>query len=98
MSNEAQKSPPISVTPAEAACTSGTAQDNANAQKKAEMLSAEIKKTWNKLSDEDVKLLESQPDQFFAKIKEKHSVSREDAQKRLSEIKTAGGCTAEKAA
>lgn len=97
MSNEAQKSPPVAAT-AETACTSGTAQDNASAQQKAEMLSAEIKKTWNKLSDEDVKLLESQPDQFFAKIKEKHSVSREDAQKRLTEIKGAGGCTAEKAA
>lgn len=98
MSNEAQKSAPISATPAEGACTSGTPQDNASTQKKAEMLSAEIKKTWNKLTDDDVKLLESQPDQFFAKINEKHSVSREDAQKRLGEIKAAGGCTAEKAA
>lgn len=78
-------------------------QDNAapaaSQQEKTAMLSVEIKKAWNKLSDEDVKLEGSNPDQFYAKIKEKHNVGREDAQKRLKEIKAScDSSCAEKAA
>jgi hypothetical protein len=68
-------------------------------QEQAEMMSAEIKKTWNKLSDEDVQHQKTQPDQFFAALREKHNVTRDDAQKRLKEIKAScGACTSEKAA
>lgn len=57
-----------------------------------EKLRAEIKKNWSKLSDEEIKLHEKQPDQFFGKVKEKHGVSKEDAQKRLTEMKSSCGC------
>lgn len=88
-----------SVLPASA--STAPKQDNANSasasQDKAGMLNAEIKKTWSKLTDEDVKLYDKQPDQFFSKLKEKHNISTEDAMKRMTQIKAACGCT-EKAA
>jgi uncharacterized protein YjbJ (UPF0337 family) len=59
---------------------------------KGEKLHAEIKKNWSKLSDEEIRLYEKQPDQFFGKVKEKHGVSKEDAQKRLTEMKSSCGC------
>lgn len=77
-------------------------QDNAtegkSEQDKAAMMNVEIKKVWNKLTDEDIKLYDRQPDQFFSKLKEKHSVSKEDGQKRLQDIKTSCGCSSTKAA
>ena len=84
-----------STTPmkAEGACTAGATPS------KAEKLGAEIKKAWNKLTDDDVKLLETNTAQFFANIKEKHNLTQDEAQKRLDEIKAScGTCSAEKAA
>jgi hypothetical protein len=78
--------------------TSGAACSSDSKQNNSAMMASEIKKVWNKLSDEDIKLYEKQPDQFFAKVKEKHNVSTEDAQKRMKEIKASCGCTTEKAA
>jgi hypothetical protein len=64
-----------------------------------DMLNTEIKKAWDKLSDEDVAAYATKPDQFFAAVREKHGTTRDDAQKRLKEIKTAcGACTSDKAA
>ena len=64
---------------------------------KAAKISKEIKATWSKLSDDDVKLYASSRDQFFAKLKEKESVSKDDAEKRLQEIeKTCAAECAEK--
>jgi uncharacterized protein YjbJ (UPF0337 family) len=59
---------------------------------------AKIKETWGKLGDDDIKLYASNKDQFFAKLKEKQSVSREDAEKQLKEIETscAAACSADK--
>ncbi len=62
------------------------------------MLDAEIKKTWNKLSDDDIQLYETQPAQFFDKLKTKHGVTREDANKTLRELKVSCGCDSSKAA
>lgn len=56
------------------------------AQKK---LSAEIKKSWSKLSDEDIKLFDKQPDYFYAKVKEKQGVNRDEAQKLMTTMQTA---------
>jgi len=64
----------------------------------AAKLHAEIKKTWSKLSDEEIKLYESRPDQFFAKLKEKQNVSREDGVKKIQELEKACGCGTAKAA
>jgi uncharacterized protein YjbJ (UPF0337 family) len=94
MSNEAQKTP-VAAAPA-------AKQDNATPmtpEAKAEKISAEIKKSWNKLSDDDAKLFPAQADKFFAALKEKQGVSKEDGQKRLDEIKAScGSCSSEKAA
>jgi uncharacterized protein YjbJ (UPF0337 family) len=78
-------------------------QDNVSAvrteQEKSATLNTEIKKTWDKLTDEDIKLYATQPEQFFGKVKEKYNLPKEEAQKRMSEIKTAcGSCSSDKAA
>lgn len=59
---------------------------------------AKIKETWSKLSDDDIKLYNGSRDQFFAKLKEKHSISKEDGEKRLQEIEKscAAACSTEK--
>ena len=49
-------------------------------------MNAKIKETWSKLSDDDIKLYNGNRDQFFAKLKEKQSVSKEDGEKKLKEI------------
>lgn len=63
-------------------------QNPENAQK----LHAEIKKTWSKLSDDEIKLSQSNRDQFFAKLKEKQGVSKEDGEKKLQELEKSCGC------
>ncbi|MDP2206798.1 MAG: hypothetical protein Q8K65_10890 [Alphaproteobacteria bacterium] len=60
-------------------------------QDKAGMIKTEIKKAWNKLTDEDVSLYETQPEQFFASVKDKHGFSREQTEKRLENIKETCG-------
>jgi uncharacterized protein YjbJ (UPF0337 family) len=52
----------------------------------AAKISAKIKETYSKLSDDDIKLYNGNRDQFFAKLKEKQNVSKEDGEKRLQEI------------
>lgn len=80
---------------ADSACSAS--KTDATSQPKSEKLCAEIKKTWDKLTDDDVKLLESNTAQFFAKIKEKYNLTQAEAQKSLDEMKAAH-CTANKAA
>jgi uncharacterized protein YjbJ (UPF0337 family) len=65
---------------------------------KALKLNAKIKEVWSKLSDDDIKLYAGNKDQFFAKLKEKQNVSREDAEKQLQGIETscATACSTEK--
>jgi hypothetical protein len=55
-------------------------------------MSAEIKKTWNKLTDAEIVMYDKQPDAFFDALKTKHSVAKEDAMKKLKELKTNCGC------
>jgi galactose-1-phosphate uridylyltransferase len=74
------------------------ARSDESAEKQNAMVSAEIKKSWSKLSDDDIKLYATQPDSFFTKLKEKQGINREDAQKRLAEIKSSCGCGSAKAA
>ena len=72
-------------------------QENQPTQAMTDTLRTEIKKTWSKLSDEDVKLYDRQPDLFFKRIKEKHDLNQEDAQKKLDQIKQSCGCGTSKA-
>jgi hypothetical protein len=92
------KENPQKPTQATAPNTNATYASSAPNKDPAVALHAEIKKTWSKLSDEDIKLHEKQPEQFFSKVKEKQNVSNEDAQKRLKEMKTSCGCGTSKAA
>ena len=63
-----------------------------------EKIIAEIKKTWNKLSDDEIKMYETQPEKFFEKVKVKQGINRDEAAKQLKTIKTSCGCGSEKAA
>ncbi|MFA7275754.1 MAG: hypothetical protein WC043_03015 [Pseudobdellovibrionaceae bacterium] len=59
----------------------------------AAKLSAKIKETYSKLNDDDIKLYDGKRDQFFAKLKEKHSVSREEGEKKMQEVEKSCGCS-----
>jgi uncharacterized protein YjbJ (UPF0337 family) len=53
---------------------------------KLEQLKGGIKKTWAKLTDNDVLLFEGQKDKFYGKIKELHGDTREAAEKKMEEL------------
>lgn len=67
-------------------------QQDKPAQDNAAKLTAEIKKTWSKLSDADIALYTGKRDQFFAKVKELYQLSKEDAEKKMKEIEASCGC------
>lgn len=72
---------------------------NQNPKDSAEKLHRKIKETWNGLSDSDVKLYDGNRDAFFARLKEKANISKEDAQKKMEQLEKDCGCSsAEKAA
>ena len=58
----------------------------------AEKLHRKIKETWKGLSDETIKLYDGKRDEFFAKLKEKAHVSKEDAQKKMKQLEKECGC------
>ena len=68
------------------------------ASDKALKFNAKIKETWSKLSDDDIKLYNGSHDQFFAKLKEKHNLSKADGEKIIQEIEKtcAAACSTEK--
>lgn len=71
-------------------------QQNSNSQnskESAEKLHKKIKETWSGLSDSDIKLYDGKRDEFFAKLKEKNNISKEDAQKKLQQLEKDCGCT-----
>jgi uncharacterized protein YjbJ (UPF0337 family) len=72
--------------------------NNPDAADKTAKFNAKIKETWSKLNDDDIKLYSSNRDQFLAKLKEKQSVSKEDAEKQLLEMEKscATACNTEK--
>jgi uncharacterized protein YjbJ (UPF0337 family) len=61
-------------------------------QGKTEQLKAEIKKTWAKLTDNDIMLLEGKRDQFLGKLKEHYGLAKEDAETKLKAIEVACHC------
>lgn len=58
-------------------------QSGDNSQK----LNEEIRKAWPNLSDEDVKLYSTQQGTFFDRLNEKQGVGRDEARKRIEEMK-----------
>lgn len=61
-------------------------------QGKAEQLKGEIKKTWGKLTDNDIMLLDGKRDQFMGKLKEHYGLAKEDAETKVKALETACGC------
>lgn len=66
---------------------------NENSKENTEKLHKKIKETWSGLSDSDVKLYDGKRDEFFANLKEKANISREDAQKKLQQLEQDCGCS-----
>lgn len=60
-------------------------------------LNEKIKEVWSKLSDDEIKLYNSNRDQFFVTLKDKHNVPRPDGEKILQEIEKscAAACSKE---
>lgn len=58
-------------------------------QGKAEQLKGEIKKTWGKLTDNDVMLLEGNRDQFMGKLKEHYGLAKEEAETKVKALEDA---------
>jgi uncharacterized protein YjbJ (UPF0337 family) len=58
---------------------------------KATQVQEKIKSTWNKMSDDDIKLYATNRPQFLAKLKEKQNISKEDAEKKLQEFEASCG-------
>jgi uncharacterized protein YjbJ (UPF0337 family) len=58
-------------------------------QGKSEQLKGSIKKTWGKLTDNDIMLLEGKRDQFIGKLKEHYGLSKEDAEKKIKALEDA---------
>ena len=69
-----------------------------NLKENTEKLHRKIKETWSGLSDNDVKLYDGKRDEFFAKLKEKANISKEEAQKKMQQLEKDCGCGAAKAA
>lgn len=64
-----------------------------NSKENTEKLHKKIKETWSGLSDSDIKLYDVKRDEFFAKLKEKANISKEDAQKKLQKLEKDCGCS-----
>lgn len=63
-----------------------------NSKESTEKLHKKIKETWPSLSDDSVKLYDGKRDEFFAKLKEKANLSREDAEKKMQQLEKDSGC------
>lgn len=66
---------------------------NKNSKENTEKLHKKIKETWPQMSDDNIKLYDGKRDEFFARLKEKHNVSKEDAQKKLQQLEKDCGCS-----
>jgi len=58
-------------------------------QGKAEQLKGDIKKTWAKLTDNDIMLLEGNRDKFLGKLKEHYGLAKEDAEAKVKALEDA---------
>lgn len=63
-----------------------------NSKENTEKLHRKIKETWSGLSDDTIKLYDGKREEFFAKLKEKANVSKEDAQKKMAQLEKECGC------
>ncbi len=64
-----------------------------NSKENTEKLHKKIKETWSGLGDNDIKLYDGKRDEFFAKLKEKANISKEDAKKKMAQLEKECGCS-----
>ncbi len=69
------------------------AQDTNAQAANATKLNAKFKETWSKLSDADIALYSTKRDQFVGKLKELYSLSKEDAEKKITALEAECGCS-----
>lgn len=53
---------------------------------KFDQLKGEIKKTWGKLTDDEVMLYNGNQEQFFGKLKERYGIAKEAAETQIKEL------------
>lgn len=49
-------------------------------------LSDKIRKNWDRLTDDEILLYYGSQDEFYAAVREKYGIFREDAQKRMEQF------------
>ena len=59
------------------------------AEGKFEQLKGEFKKTWAKLTDNDIMLYNGQREQFLGKIKEHYGLAKEEAETKIKALEEA---------
>jgi uncharacterized protein YjbJ (UPF0337 family) len=62
------------------------------AEGKFEQLKGEFKKTWAKLTDNDIMLYNGQREQFLGKLKEHYGLAKEDAETKIKAMEDACKC------
>ncbi len=68
--------------------TALVAGNDASKKADSQKVTAEIKRTWGKLTDEEIGFSEKDASRFHAALKQKYGLSKEDAGKRMEEIKS----------
>lgn len=71
-------------------------QESANNNSKSQALNADIKKTWSRLTDEEIGFQASKPDKFYEAVKTKYSVNRDEAEKTVKKLEAECSKTADK--
>ncbi|HEU5046313.1 MAG TPA: CsbD family protein [Rickettsiales bacterium] len=61
---------------------------------KWEQFKGEIKKTWGKLTDDEIAYYNGNRQKFLGAVQEKYGVAKEAAEKSLAELETNCGCAA----
>lgn len=61
-------------------------QESANSNTQSQKLNAEIRKTWGKLTDEEIGFQSSKPDKFFEAVKTKYSINKDEAEKTVRKL------------
>jgi len=61
-------------------------QESANNNSKSQKLSAEIRKTWSKLTDEEIGFLAGKPDKFYEAVKTKYSINKDEAERTVKKL------------
>ncbi|HEU5048538.1 MAG TPA: hypothetical protein VFT64_11925 [Rickettsiales bacterium] len=61
-------------------------QEVTNSKSTSQKLSAEIKKTWGKLSDEEIGFQATKPDKFYEAVKTKYSINKDEAEKTVKKL------------